>query len=76
MMIPVFRFNKKKYITGRKGNDSTKNTEIWTPLKYLSNFKKNFEMPLINCEINFILTWSENVILKSGDLIIKYQYLQ
>ena len=30
------------------------------PLKYLSNFWRTLEMPLINCEINLISTWSEN----------------
>ena len=29
-------------------------------LKYLSNFWRNFEMPLTNCEINLVLIWSEN----------------
>ena len=28
------------------------------PLKYLSNFWSTLEMPLINCEVNLILTWS------------------
>ena len=28
------------------------------PLKYLSNFWRTLEMPLINFEVNFILTWS------------------
>ena len=27
------------------------------PLKYLSNFSRTLEMPLINCEVNLILTW-------------------
>ena len=35
------------------------------PLKHLSNFWKSLNMPLINCEINLILTWSENYILTS-----------
>ena len=30
------------------------------PLKYLSNFWRTLEMPLINCEINLILTWCAN----------------
>ena len=30
------------------------------PLKYLSNFWITLEMPLINCEIELILDWSEN----------------
>ena len=32
-------------------------------LKYLRNFWRTLDMPLINCEINVILTWSENYIL-------------
>ena len=28
------------------------------PLKYLSNFWRTLEMPLINCEFNLILTWT------------------
>ena len=27
------------------------------PLKYLSNFWRTLEMPLINCEVNLKLTW-------------------
>ena len=34
-----------------------KNVEIAVPLKYLSNFWGTFEMLLINCRINLILTW-------------------
>ena len=30
--------------------------------KYLNNFQRTFEMPLTNCEINFILTCSENCV--------------
>ena len=33
------------------------------PLKYLSNFSRTLEMPLINCEINIILTWSANCVI-------------
>ena len=43
---------------GRTEDDGTKNVKIRVPLKYLSNFWRTLEMPLINCEINFILTWS------------------
>ena len=27
------------------------------PLKYLSNFWRTLKMPLIDCEVNLILTW-------------------
>ena len=33
------------------------------PLKYLSNFWRTLEMPLINCEVNLILTWPSNCVL-------------
>ena len=33
------------------------------PLKYLSNFWRTLEMPLINCEVNIILTWSSTCVL-------------
>ena len=34
-------------------------------LKYLSNFWRTLEMPLINCEINIFSTWSEKCIMVS-----------
>ena len=52
-------FTSKIKITGKTlaaGNE--KDVEIMVPLKYLSNFWRALEMPLINCEINLILTWS------------------
>ena len=36
------------------------------PLKYLSNFWKTLKMTLINCEINLILTRSENYIISNA----------
>ena len=35
-------------------------TEIVAPLKHLSNFWKPLNIPLIDCEIELILTWSKN----------------
>ena len=36
-------------------------------LKYLSNFGgRTLEMVLINCEINLILTWSEDCVIYSA----------
>ena len=35
------------------------------PLKNLRNFWRTLDMPLFNCEINLILTWSENYVLTS-----------
>ena len=36
------------------------------PLKYLSNFWRTLEMPLINFEVKIILTWSKNFVLSSN----------
>ena len=36
------------------------------PLKYLSNFWRTIQMPLINYEINLMLTWSKNCFLVAG----------
>ena len=56
-----FKFKAK--ITGQTGNDGTKDVGKMVPLKYLSNFWRTLEMPLINCEVNLILTWSSNCVL-------------
>ena len=40
-----------------------KDVEIVVPLKYLSNFWRTLEMPLINCEDNLILTWSSTCVI-------------
>ena len=50
-----FKFKAK--ITDQTRNDGTKNVEIMVPLKYLSNFWRTLEIPLINCEVNLILKW-------------------
>ena len=52
-------FNFKTKITGQTDNNGRiDNVEIMVPLKYLSNFWRTLEMPLINCEVNLILNWS------------------
>ena len=38
------------------------------PLKYLSNFWRALEMPLLNCEVNLILTWSSTCLLISTNV--------
>ena len=44
----------------------TKNVEIMVSLKYLRNFWRAIKIPLINCEINLILTQSANCVVSSG----------
>ena len=63
-------FNFKTKITGQTAADNNNgniagrvNVEIMVPLKYLSNFWKTLEMPLINYEVEVILTWSANCVI-------------
>ena len=42
----------------------TKNdVKIVVPLKHLSNFRRNLDIPLINCEVELILTSFRNCVL-------------
>ena len=42
-------------------NNLTKNdVKVVVPLKHLSNFWKSLNIPLINCEVELILSWSKN----------------
>ena len=57
----------KVKITGKiPGDGNTKDVEIIVPLKYLSNFWRTLEMPLINCEVNLILTWSKDCVITNS----------
>ena len=57
-------FDFKSKITDQTDNNGRiDNVEIMFSLKYLSNFWRTLEMPLINCEIYLILTWSANCVI-------------
>ena len=57
-------FKFETQITGQTNNNGRiDNVEIMVPLKYLSNFGGTLEMPLNNCEVAIILTWSENRVI-------------
>ena len=61
-----FKFKVK--ITGKTpAAGNAKNVEIIVPLKYLSNFWRTLEMPLINCEVNLILTWSKDCVITNSE---------
>ena len=55
-------------MTGQSGNNGTKHVEITVPLKYLSNFWRTLEMPLIIREVNLLLTWSASCVIVSTDV--------
>ena len=54
-------------ITGKTpDNENEKDVEIMVPLKYLSNFWRTLEMPLINCEVSLTLTWSPSCVITNS----------
>ena len=55
---------KRTRKTSVDGN--TKDVEILVPLKYLSNFWRSLEMPIMNCEVKLILTWSKNWVITNS----------
>ena len=60
-------FQFKVKITGKTPNDDNeKDVEIMVPLKYLRNFWRTLELPLINCEVSFILTWSSTCVITNS----------
>ena len=66
-------FKYKVKITGKTPyNGNTKDVEIIVPLKYLSNFWRTLEMPLINCEGNLKLTWSKDCVITNSTSEAKF----
>ena len=53
-------------------NSSVKEAKIIVPLKYLSNFWRSLEMPLINCKVYHELNWIEESILSSDGNTAKF----
>ena len=60
-------FKSKIKITGKThAAGNAKDIEIIVPLKYLSNFWRTLEMPLINCEVELMLTWSTDCVITNS----------
>ena len=49
------------------GNITKRSVKVVAPLKYLSNFFRSLEMPLINCKIKLNLTWKKECVLSNQD---------
>ena len=47
-------------------NGTLRNTTIAVPLKYLSNFWRTLEMPLINCNVELKLKWRKHCVLAAA----------
>ena len=70
----VFKFNNniantnnfksfKYQLLGNTANGILTNATIAVPLKYLSNFWRSLEMPLINCKVELKLRWTKHCVL-------------
>ena len=64
-----------KYKSELLGNQ-VDNVKIAVPLKYISNFFRSLEIPLINCKISLELSWTKSCVLSSdagngGDVSFK-----
>ena len=55
-------FKYKSSFLGKTVND----VKIVVPLKYLSNFFRSLEMPLINCKTHLELNWTKDCVLSSA----------
>ena len=65
-------FKYKASLLG-KANDadgngrSLKNIKLVVPLRYLSNFFRSLEMPLINCKIHLQVNWNNDCVMYGAD---------
>ena len=67
-------FKYKVKISGKTPNNGNmKDLEITVPLKYLSKFWRTLQMPLINCEVNLVLTWSKDCVITNSTGAGKFQ---
>ena len=55
----------------RDGAIAKSSVKVVVPLKYLSNFFRSLEMPLINCKIKLNITWKKECVLSTdaGDAV-------
>ena len=56
------RIPKPNYVANNSGK---KSIELAIPLKYLGNFWRALNMPLISCEVSLELKWNKNCVITS-----------
>ena len=65
----------RKTANHNNGKSSVEDTKIVVPLKYLSNFWRSLEMPLINCKVHLELNWIKDCILSSAGKSAKFEII-
>ena len=58
-------FKYKNEIIDNTNNAGTKDTELAIPLKYLGNFWRALNIPLISCEVSLESKWDKNCVITS-----------
>ena len=58
---------KASIIGSTEGNETKSKLKIAVPLKYLSNFCRSLEMPLINCKAELSLKWYDRYLLTTAN---------
>ena len=58
-------FKYKNKIIDNTNNQGTKDIELAIPLKYLGNFWRVLNIPLISCEVSLELKWDKNCVITS-----------
>ena len=59
------RINNPNYVANNSGK---KSIELAIPLKYLGNFWRALNIPLISCEVSLELKWNKNCIITSQQI--------
>ena len=62
----LFHLNIKQILLVIQKTMGENGVKIAVPLKYLSNFWRSLEMPLINCKVELSLKWIENCMLTTA----------
>ena len=71
--LTVDNSNSFKYTVSLLGNPAVadniakRSVKVVVPLKYLSNFFRSLEMPLINCKLKLNLIWKKECVLPTDD---------
>ena len=58
---------KSNFLGNPTADGALKNVKIAIPIKYLSNFQRSLEMPLINCKIHLELNWTKNCLMSENN---------
>ena len=48
-------------------NNNVNNVKLVVPLKYVNNFFRSLELPLVNCKIDLELTWHKDCMISSAN---------